>query len=433
MSAKLAPSSWRSCWSGWWRSASVGRRPAPSGAALATQNAAAAPRRRRDPSADARADCCNRGRKQRRTAMPTGSRLQAGKASYLTTLDQLGVDRLSAVLRSRSRQTEHDGTLQFNQLWADQRCQTTKLINQLAGAARLRCQIRVRRHGTEGARASTSRRIRGCSTCRRHFAADITSTVYASNDLLFGLLSIEITLGPRPGIDGDDGIFGWPTVALLPTKPTSYPVGDVPDIHRPDGGNQCRWYQPTPGSDEADCLSSAVLRRYSLIGIGPSGRYSTTRRPPRSPVERKRQLGGRVECLAGLQVEARQVERAGQRVVGQEALVELEVLVRADALGGVPAVLAVVDEQDVRGVHLDHLHRPGRDVFGARDVHAARRGVRQAAASEESSTDAGHFCVEQARSRSWASGSGMRDTTGSRKPSTMNLRACSRGMPRLIR
>ena len=40
-------------------------------------------------------------------------------------------------------------------------------------------------------------------------------TVYASNDLLFGLLSLEITLGPRPGIDGDDGIFGWPTTKNL--------------------------------------------------------------------------------------------------------------------------------------------------------------------------------------------------------------------------
>ena len=51
-------------------------------------------------------------------------------------------------------------------------------------------------------------------------------------------------------------------------------------------------------------------------------------------VDGQRQLGGRVERLAAVEVEARQVQRAGQRAGGQEALVELEVLVAADALDG---------------------------------------------------------------------------------------------------
>ena len=51
-------------------------------------------------------------------------------------------------------------------------------------------------------------------------------------------------------------------------------------------------------------------------------------------VDRERQLRRRVERLAVGQVEARQVERAGERARGQEALVELEVLVAADALDG---------------------------------------------------------------------------------------------------
>ena len=49
-------------------------------------------------------------------------------------------------------------------------------------------------------------------------------------------------------------------------------------------------------------------------------------------VDGQRQLGRRIERLAAVEVEARQVERAGQRAGRQEALVELEILVAADAL-----------------------------------------------------------------------------------------------------
>jgi hypothetical protein len=71
---------------------------------------------------------------------------------------------------------------------------------------------------------------------------------------------------------------------------------------------------------------------------------------------REPKLRRRVERLAAVQVEARQVQRAGERISGQEALVELEILVRADALGSAD-VTVEVDQQDLDAVDLDHQHR----------------------------------------------------------------------------
>src|SRR3954453_16570629 len=62
-------------------------------------------------------------------------------------------------------------------------------------------------------------------------------------------------------------------------------------------------------------------------------------------VDRERIFGRRIEGLAVGDVESRQVQRAGQRPGGEEALVELEVLVRAGALHRVELV-AVPDHQD---------------------------------------------------------------------------------------
>ena len=74
---------------------------------------------------------------------------------------------------------------------------------------------------------------------------------------------------------------------------------------------------------------------HSLTGSGPSGTSMRTRPSSTTTgIADERQLGGRVERVAGVQVEPRQVQRAGQRAGGQEALVELEVLVAADALEG---------------------------------------------------------------------------------------------------
>ena len=85
---------------------------------------------------------------------------------------------------------------------------------------------------------------------------------------------------------------------------------------------------------------------YSLMGISPSGSSSTMSSPSTTHrVGRQGQVGRRVERLAVAQVEAGEVQRAGDRAVGQEALVELEVLVRAGALQRVQAIL--VDEEDV--------------------------------------------------------------------------------------
>ncbi len=75
-------------------------------------------------------------------------------------------------------------------------------------------------------------------------------TVYAKNDLLFGTVAVEIRIGPNQRIRGDDGIYGWPTVAQLARLRIKRGVGLF---------NRCRWdvgpLAGRPGGvhDEASC------------------------------------------------------------------------------------------------------------------------------------------------------------------------------------
>src|SRR6185369_17502836 len=74
-----------------------------------------------------------------------------------------------------------------------------------------------------------------------------------------------------------------------------------------------------------------------------------------------------------------QVERARQRAGSQEALVELEVLVAADALGR-GELVALADHQDlVRSVDDDDLHLAAGDLVDADEIdppHGRARGKR---------------------------------------------------------
>src|SRR5665811_637858 len=98
------------------------------------------------------------------------------------------------------------------------------------------------------------------------------------------------------------------------------------------------------------------------------GRSSERRRGPTAPnlprelqdqpavrdgdrVDRQRLVGGRIQRLARREVEPREVERAGQRAVGEESLVQLEVLVAADALDGVVGDVEV-DHEDLSLIHI---------------------------------------------------------------------------------
>ena len=143
-------------------------------------------------------------------------------------------------------------------------------------------------------------------------------------------------------------------------------------------------------------------------------------------VELERLLGRRVERLAAFEVEARHVQRTRQRAAGQEALVELEVLVAADALHRADLAAHVHDEHRVGAVDPDELHGPVGDLIDADEVDAPH-------AAALSTVPAAHLASSSSRRRSWTSASGTRATTGSRNPSTMNLRASSGGMPRLSR
>jgi hypothetical protein len=71
------------------------------------------------------------------------------------------------------------------------------------------------------------------------------------------LLTIDIVLGPNQRIVGGDGMFGLPTVGLIPGDE---PIALVANYPRERGRyNYCRWdlsplsAPPRPGTDEASC------------------------------------------------------------------------------------------------------------------------------------------------------------------------------------
>jgi hypothetical protein len=81
--------------------------------------------------------------------------------------------------------------------------------------------------------------------------------VRAQSGVISGEITIDIRLGPNQRIIGDDGIYGWPTVALIPVDE---PIAVIASYPRERGRyNYCRWdlsplsAPPRPGTDEADC------------------------------------------------------------------------------------------------------------------------------------------------------------------------------------
>src|SRR4029453_881830 len=89
----------------------------------------------------------------------------------------------------------------------------------------------------------------------------------------------------------------------------------------------------------------------------------------------ERQLCRRVERLAVRQIEPRQVERAGPRPGGQEALVQLEILVAADPLRRGELATLVDDEDLVGAVDDDHLHLAVLDLVDADQVDPPHRSA----------------------------------------------------------
>ena len=78
-------------------------------------------------------------------------------------------------------------------------------------------------------------------------------TATAESGVVSGMIRVEMTMGPNGRILGDDGIFGWPTVAQIPSPATS-------QRPRERGAyNYCRWdvgvlaARPKFGQDESDC------------------------------------------------------------------------------------------------------------------------------------------------------------------------------------
>jgi hypothetical protein len=82
-------------------------------------------------------------------------------------------------------------------------------------------------------------------------------TVTAQRDGSAGELTIDVRIGPNQRILGDDGIFGWPTLANIRPR-VDRPI--VVTYDRTRGRyNYCRWdltplsAPPRPGTDEAAC------------------------------------------------------------------------------------------------------------------------------------------------------------------------------------
>src|SRR5262245_54798219 len=123
------------------------------------------------------------------------------------------------------------------------------------------------------------------------------------------------------------------------------------------------------------------------------------------------------------------MERAGQRARGQEAAVQLEVLVRAGALQRMEGAVDVDDEDGIRLVDPDHPHLALGELVLPEEVDPAA----QAAVAVPRASPSDHLASRASRRRSCASSSGTRATTGSRNPSTMNLRASSGSIPRVSR
>src|SRR3954447_1575810 len=70
------------------------------------------------------------------------------------------------------------------------------------------------------------------------------------------------------------------------------------------------------------------------------------------------------------------MQGAGERAGGQESLVELEILVTADALDRVPVTVRVDHEDLIGPVHPGHRHRAIGDLVDTEEVdpsHAAAR------------------------------------------------------------
>jgi len=160
----------------------------PSAVALASETATAAPA---DP-----------------TALPLtpparpmdsfGVLLNVGDVGYMTTLDQLGTDHFSAVLRVPIPLARDSGTLEFNQIRTFNGSQRTEQIG--LWRIPLTALDDPKREATELVNREVAARPRLVGVPvpeQRGYHVNVS----AVNGLLFGLLSIEITLGPEPAGD----------------------------------------------------------------------------------------------------------------------------------------------------------------------------------------------------------------------------------------
>jgi len=137
--------------------------------------------------------------------------LNVGDVAYMTTLDRV-FGSLSAVVRVPIPLSRSSGTLQFNEITTYTGSQRTQEV--ASWRIPLTALDDPKRESTvliEKDVPARPKLLNVPAPLRRGYHV----TVSAVNGFLFGLLSVEIKLGPVPGVDGDDGIFGWPTTKNL--------------------------------------------------------------------------------------------------------------------------------------------------------------------------------------------------------------------------
>lgn len=137
-----------------------------------------------------------------------GASLLIGTVRYEMILDSIGTSRLSTDIRVPLPRSEANGVLSFNALSSFGSAATVKSISEWSiSLAPLTKAARDRIIVLEVDVPARPKLLNVPPPIRRGYHL----IVYARSDLLFGVVTMEVTLGPRPGITGDDGLIGWPT------------------------------------------------------------------------------------------------------------------------------------------------------------------------------------------------------------------------------
>ncbi len=136
-----------------------------------------------------------------------------GSQRYLVVLQEIEVDHLYATMRLPFPRPAAEGTLELAQFWTrDNRPNFVSL-----GTVRLPLDPLVPETSQQGTVLDrTSPPQLTSSGVPRLVQRGYRLTVRAESRRSFAVLVIDVRIGPKRQLQGDDGIFGWPTILNLP-------------------------------------------------------------------------------------------------------------------------------------------------------------------------------------------------------------------------